>query len=250
MIDIETNDMSFRMKVMGSNAWDEIFSLPLIPMHNNPHLYSHYVMKMLGYTPEIHKRLSLHAKNCRTSFGVFNKWPDGSGGNMSFDEIMGICAHHKWVSQEILGRLLKTDGIYVNSREDVKPYELDEKHYVYRMVFLKPFLRACAGYKVNLISQAQFSFFLIVLDLLKHDFKKEDFDLEKKDYKKFRKKLNAPGRLRIWVTLDFMEKYPLSKLAVNWWRKAMHKKGITPKVCFNHYLDEVPIMREIAPESF
>lgn len=241
--------IDIRMKIKGSNVWDSRFELPLIPIHNNPFLYSYYVMKMAGYTKEIHERLSLHAENCRTSFGVFDRWPDGSGGIMSFDELMGLAAHHEWAAQEILAYLTETDGVYINRPEDVKPHELDEKHYVYRMIFLKPFLRACAGYKVNLISQAQFSAFLIY-DLLTHKFTIDDFFKADAGTDEFRKKLDAPGRLKIWVMLDYMEKYPLSKLAVNWWRRSMRKKDITPKTCFANYLSEVPIMWEIAPESF
>ncbi len=221
------------VKVRNSTAWDGNHNLPLIPQHNNPWIYSAYIMKciqdemILG--AGIYERLYTHLKKCMVEPGLFNRWPNGSGGVTSHDEIMGIAWHFPEAAKQILKYLMKNDGIYLN-----KEVNNPERYNVYRMIFLKPFLLACAKYQVSVLSQIKWSVFL-VYDLLTHRKKKD---------------LDCGGRLRIWIMLDRMESLPICKMTIWIWRRIMHSKGLGPKFCFNYYLAEVPVMKDIAPDRF
>ena len=54
-----------------------------------------------------------------------------------------------------------------------------------------------------------------------------------------------------WLTLPQMEKHLFSGIAVSFFKSRLMKLGLTPKEIFSkHYLTEIPIMAEIAPEHF
>jgi len=224
------NSLNKLEEFKGSNAWDNKFALPLIPMHNNPWIYSAYVRKLCGgFDSEMDYILFSHMNKCEVEPGLFNRWPDGSGGVTSHDEIMGLAYHDHDTAKDILLYLEKHDGEYINVHNPGK--WTSEKFNVYRFIFLKPYLKACAEWHVSLLSQAQFSAFLIY-DLITH------------------KGIDPAGRLRIWIMLEAMEIFPLSGFVISIWRKIMKNKNITPKLCFTHYLAEVPIMKKMAPEYF
>lgn len=221
-------------KFTKSNAWARRYNLPLIPQHNNPWIYSAYISKIMGgFNTSLLVDLSKYAEKCQIKPGLFDRWPDGSGGLTSHDELMGLAYHFEWAASDILFYLSVNDGLYINKPELINPLVSAERFNVYRMVFLKPFLQACAGYRVGIISQIIWAGF-IAYDLITHRIKEPDMG----------------GRLRIWIMLEHMSKYPLTGIAIWLWKKVMHNKGLSPKKCFTVYLREVPVMTETAPEEF
>lgn len=228
-----------------SNAWDQRFNLPLVPMHNNPWIYLAYALKMVRLgkhtNDELIELVDLcedHLAACRTKvWGEFYRWPDGSGGNTSHDEVMGI-AYVDWClklatkpTQAILSRLQQTDGEY---NVQNLPEGVPERWNIERFVFLEPFLKACAGFRVGLISQLWFSIPLLV-DIFKY--KKEDG--------------NESGILLKWIMFEPMEKYLLSGICIQIWKSKMKKLGINPKQIFTEkYLKECPAYGENAPNEF
>lgn len=223
-------------------VWHPTRNLPLVPIHNNPWIYSRYSMMCIGGDSrlidsefdDLMDRLDVHAENCETSPGVFDRDLGGSGGIFSWDEIIGIAGHFPWAAKRILEHLFKTDGVYINRRQDMGEGKTDRDYYVYRILCVKPFLRARApGYRVGFFSQAQFALF-ILLDLLGFLFKGADYG----------------GMLRIWTMLETMSQYWLSGVSVLIWQFIMHKRGHNPRRCFEHYLTRAKVFRETAPGRF
>ena len=80
-----------------SEAWDPRYSLPLVPMHNNPWIYLAYCTRILrrdgGWWSSENKQtfeasIQTHFERCSTDkLGYLKRWPEG--GICSHDEILG-----------------------------------------------------------------------------------------------------------------------------------------------------------------
>ena len=68
--------------------------------------------------------------------------------------------------------------------------------------------------------------------------------------KRERKIGDVGGMLRLWLMLDTMEKYPISGLAILFWKSRLKAIGWGPRRCFTVYLNECPVFTETAPEEF
>jgi hypothetical protein len=227
-------------RFQASNAWDTRYALPLVPIHNNPWIYSAYALKIMrasGLTSSEEMQLLYHfesyASGCRIEPGLFNRWPDGTGGVTSHDELMGMAYVSSDFACELLAFLQKTDGVYCNKREELDSSD-SERFNVFRFVFLEPFLRARAGYRVGLFSQLQFSAH-VVRDMCSR--RPDDTS-------------DAGGLARLWLMLDTMEKYPIPGIAIYFWRKRMKTIGWSPKRVFQNYLSECPIYRQEVSDEF
>ena len=238
--------MTVLKSFQASNAWDQRFNLPLVPMHNNPWIYLAYALKMIRLgkhtNDELIELVDLiedHLARCRTKvWGEFYRWPEGLGGDTSHDEVMGI-AYIDWClkletapTKAILERLLETDGVY--NVQNV-PEKIPEEHNIYRFVWMEAFLKACTNkFRVGFISQFWFSVALLK-DIFKY--KKEDG--------------NESGLLLKWIMFEPMEKYLLSGITIGFWKSKMKKLGINPKQIFTEkYLKECPAYGENAPNEF
>jgi len=225
--------MSAIEKLMKSNVWDSRFSLPTIPMHSNPWIYTAYCFLLAGKADKVDYREHFFSQidefyaKCLISPGFFNKWP--GGGHTSHDELMGAAWLRPGIAREIVEYLELNDGMYDNESKQNNPRE---KFYMYRFIFLMPYLRACAGLRVSLASQVLWS-----LSAISNCWK---FTGE------------SSGVLLHMLMCDKMQNYPISKLAVWFWRHRLKTKfGCTPKLVFSkHYLSECPVLGEIALETW
>jgi len=235
-------------KLKRSLAWDSLYNLPLVRLHNNPHLYCAYSIALLlsllkpdeeSCKDELHLSYVCwmdyfaYLDKCSPEghAGFYHRWPDGRGGSTSHDEVIGIA----WlggplIARAILSRLEEFDGDYKGPGQ--VEGRLGEFN-LYRFLFLKPYLKACAGYRVSWFSQA-----LWVLTTIAPDFFTD------------RSKLSAGSLLRNWLMSKRMETLPISGAAIRAWKSRMKALGVGPKWCLERYLSEIPELREIAQEEF
>jgi hypothetical protein len=187
-------------KLKRSTIWDKRYDLPLFPELNNPWIYSAYVWKLLGKPSEMIGHFITHSLKCfNKSFGVYRRWPDGSGGKFSHDEIIGMAYVMPSAAFLLLEDLAERDGLY--NENDT------EADNMYRFIFLVPFLRQCAGFKVSLISQAKYIAHIL--------------------FSAFTWKGGSSGPLKIWLMNDKMRELPLCALAIYFYEMIMNKKGVT-----------------------
>ncbi len=228
-----------------SNAWDERYGLPLCPSLNNPWLYGAYALKLMrerGLTAieelKLVERFREHAYSCRVEPGLFNRWPDGSGGFTSHDELMGMAYISSELAHEILTYLEATDGVYVNKEQDKIDFKDDWQYRfnVYRMIWFKPFLKARAGSNLNLFSQFLFAGHLLLDAWRIKDEQEAIFD--------------QGGRLRIWIMLEAMETFAITGAAVSVWREKMNRIKASPKGMLTFEPKECPIYRSLGAEKF
>jgi hypothetical protein len=223
--------------------WDSRSDLPLFPTFNNPWIYGAYALKIMrhaGLTLDeelsLVKRFEEHAAKCRIAPGLFDRWPGGSGGVFSHDEIIGMAYISAPLAAELLEYLETTDGVYCNKPEDV-PYQdpsFRDRYNVFRIVQLKPFLQARAPTRhLGLPSQFVWSAATI----------KDAFGYKRGDVG------DAGGRLRTWIQLEAMAPHGLSGLAVLAWKTAMRKKSATLKTMLTHEPGYQALVN-YAPEDF
>lgn len=234
-----------------SNAWDDKYGIPNVPSHNNPHIYVAYCYMIadrydVKRNPEIQEKYDLMLAMYRRFWegcqigenhifegkklnpGTFSRFPGGRGGDTSHDEIMGAAYLYKSAAEYLVDYLTKTDGQF--SINATATY--DESRNQFRFWWLMAFLKACAGYRVSLVSQFAWGLYAL--------------------YNAFTWKGDCSGTLKVWLTLDKMKKYPLSAFFGFIWKLWMEKKHkLTPKIVFTkYYLTEVPVLGQIALDSF
>lgn len=223
-----------------SQAWDGRFDLPTIPIHNNPWIYMAYCFRICNeygvdeFRLRFKDRIETYYAKClvnRETPGLFYRWPNGFGGDSSHDELMGGAWLSPMIARDILAHLEKTDGQYtVDPKYIVGTY--DETKNVNRFFWLRPFLRACAGFRVSLFSQLLWSIQALVSCW--------NFTGD------------ASGVLKVWVMCDVMKKYPISSIAVWYFDYRLRNKfKVTPKDIFaRNYLTEIPVLADIAPTTW
>ncbi len=223
-----------------SNLWHSGYDLPLFPGLNNPFIYGAYALKVMSEVGlSLDEKDGLMGKwerfvdSCRIEPGLFNRWPDGGGGGMSHDELMGLAYLSPIWAKEILAYLEKTDGLYCNKADDAKEPDAEIRFNVYRFPFMKPFLKARAGYSLSPFTQLQFAASLF-WDMLET------------------KKLSVDpgGRLKIWLMCEAMERGFISRVAVEVWRDRMRELGFTPRTELKGELGAFPILYQFAKDRF
>lgn len=218
--------------------WDGRHDLPLAPILNNPWIYSAYAalcMRLKDGGMFNRARVLAHFVACENGvqnprqydLGCFARWPDGSGGMTSHDEIMGAAFHDPWIALRILGHLDRTGGV-MNNTGELPSDPLGLQWNVYRMIFLRPYLLACAEYDVNIFDQ-----FLWCVSLI------ASFATSPKG--------DAGTRLRNWLMADKMKRYKLCRAVIQVWCTRI---GMSPKECLAIEPGEYPVMSEIAPDSW
>lgn len=216
-------------RLMQSELWSSVYNLPLIPMHNNPHIYLAVILQCLqGQAPSLEAQAASYYKACDKAETVY-RWPDGRGGNFSHDEVLGAAAYSKEAALSLYYRLDGHDGIMPDEHGN-----LDQSRYFWRYIFLKPYLRARAGLDVSVWSQALWSAH-VTWSMIKN--RRDNFDPD--------------GLLKVWIMGPGVKDYPMMNFFYEAWKKVMKSRGIGPKMIFtDHYLNEAPTMREIAPNDF
>lgn len=210
-----------------TELWHAIYQLPLIPIHNNPHIYMALVMLCSpGAVPQ--ERADAYFQACNQAETVY-RWPDGRGGNFSHDEVLGAAAYSQMAAVSLYDRLEQNDGVFPDEHGKIYP-----GRYFYRYVFLKPYLRARIGMPVSVWSQSLWSAHVIWSMIMN---KRQNFDPD--------------GLLKVWLMGQAVKPYPLMNFSYELWKKVMKSRGIGPKMIFeSHYLNECPTMQRIAPEDF
>ena len=219
-------------KIKESTVWDKNYNLPTIPRHNNGHIYCAYVtliLEKLGEnTSDIRASYIDFFNKCQLPNGTFSRWPGGRGGDTSHDEIMGAAYMNDVFACSLIDYLTKMDGQFSVEKQE----QYNERRNQFRFVWLMPFMKACAGYRVSLFSQAAWGLYAL--------------------YNAATWKGDCSGTLKVWLTLDRMKEYPLSAFFGFIWKLWMEKKHkITPKIIFTkYYLTEEPVLGQIALDSF
>lgn len=209
-----------------SPAWDYKYNLPLAPMCNNPWIYLAYATKIITSKESLDRAYSSNIWNqlarCEKLPGLFNRWPDDKGGITSHDELIGIAYLDAHSAQRILKYLSDHWGHYNNqSNEGFFRFNLN------RFVFLKPFLKSCAGQPLTTLDKFLWSAYLIV-DLITYVSKDEG------------------GRLMRWLMCERMQDIWSTRL----WQKRMSERVRGPKEMFKTYLTECEVYYETSPEKF
>lgn len=219
-------------KIKESTVWDKNYNLPTIPRHNNGHIYCAYVtliLEKLGEnTSDIRASYIDFFNKCQLPNGTFSRWPGGRGGDTSHDEIMGAAYMNDVFARSLIDYLTKMDGQFSVEKQE----QYNERRNQFRFVRLMLFMKACAGYRVSLFSQAAWGLYAL--------------------YNAATWKGDCSGTLKVWLTLDRMKEYPLSAFFGFIWKLWMEKKHkITPKIIFTkYYLTEEPVLGQIALDSF
>lgn len=213
-------------KIEASKAWDTRFNLPTFPQFNNPFIYLAYMWLLVEQSGEKvpdawELSLAEFGYQCNKN-GTYTRWPDGTGGTFSHDEVMGASYLNHVVAADMINQLQKTDGLFDSD---------DERKNQFRFLFLMPLLKACAGYRVGIISQLQWSIHAMITA-----WKYKDG--------------SESGILKMWLMIEKMKVYPLSRMACIMFGIIMQKKGITPRVAFKKYFNDMPDLAELACDEW
>lgn len=205
-------------------GWRFDYDLPI--WHQNPHIYMAYADLVLRLRGEKLDPIAVdsYQYKCEIEPGLLNRFPEG-GGQTSHDEVMGAASFSTLQAERILWHLDRNDGEYDN-RPD-RP-NAPERYNLYRFPWLRPYLAACALYRVSVYSQAIWSAHVVRAAL---------------------KGKGVGPHLRVWLMSDKMRRYPLCELAIRFWLSRMKKKGLTLKKA----LQVEPGIRnlsELAPEEW
>lgn len=203
-----------------TEIWDARYGLPTVPQHNQPWLYMAYVACCMPF--DFMPELVVFARGCDRPDGTSTRWPDGSGGKFSHDEILGRAYFDSPFASRVLDTLMRNDGIY-DRNEDM---ELGNQ---YRFLFLIPYLKACAKYRVGLFSQLQWCLHVIVTAFSRTEGQES-------------------GALKIWLMSEYMNQFQLCKWTYQFF--AWKSKTSPGEIFLNHYLKECPTFSKIAPYSF
>lgn len=205
--------------VQASELWHPRYNLPVIPTHNNPGIYTALVSRMLDDPSEILASFTLF---WGPSFGSWSRWPDGRGGNLSHDEMIGWAYLSPLAADALLRRFVF--GFYPNEHG-----EFEWRRWFPRFVFLMPYLRHRAQQGAGPVGMCLWSAYVLQSALRT---KKDNFD--------------ADGIIKVWLMCND----PPVRWVARFWRRRMDRIGLQPKDIFETYLRECPTLRVIAPEKF
>ena len=207
--------MSRLEELKASNAWDSRYDLPTVPMHDNPNIYCAYAGKLLGDDAvELLSRYDIFLNACETRLGYITRWPRGAPS--SHDELMGAAWFSPAFAKRAVEYLDSTDGYWTTD------------NYVYRFIFLVPYLRARAHLPVSLWNQLKFAAHVLYVSF-------------------FSKPGEFSDHLLIWIMRNAMEEFKPCDLALRIWESRLLKAGYNPKRVFSeHYLTEAPIFGRLA----
>ena len=152
-------------KLINSTAWHWEYGLPLVPRHNNPWLYAAYSFKLLKINGiraideiEMQKRFRKHFEECQLTRGLINRWPGGSGGMISHDELLGAAFVSRYLAREIYFYLKKSKYFYINKPEEINNGISKYKYNIYRFPWLIAFIKSRAFISPSFFEKIYFSF--------------------------------------------------------------------------------------------
>jgi len=221
-------------------VFDATYGLPLIwPKHAQAHFYNALVWRLVKANGS---EIPTHWQTNDRKFAdecyltpknghVLQMWsyPGRGGNNYSHDEMIGKAATSWRDASDFLEDLDIHEGFYPDENGEIGIDRLFA-----RFIFLEPYLRAVAGRNVGPIAQAKWSAYVLESAMTT--------DLQS---------LDPSGLFKIWIMGEAMQNLPNTGEAYKIWLDAMKKAGIGPKLILTtRYLNEVPLLGEIAPENF
>lgn len=223
-----------------SDAWS-VYGLPLCPGMDNPWLYSAYALLAFKRHEQDPLDLAVWQMNawryyvlCQIESGLISRWPKDYPAYdptdlTSHDELMGAAYQNRDVAAAILDYLDRHDGEYNNTAQ-AEAFPMQKN--VYRMIFLRPYLLACAGGTPNPWSKLVWCAYM-VFDALT------------------RRKEDCGGALRCWLMTDVMDRFGSCWLVGRFWKWRASKVGQTPKTCLAvEPGSQKPIYSMIAPATW
>lgn len=122
-------------------GWDGRYFVPTFPQYNNPHLYAAYAYEILHYEGSL-DYIAFY-KLCEVKPGLINRWPDGTGGLTSVDELIGASSLNTDAANRIYDYLYSSNGEYNNTGEKTGPFQI----WLLRFPWLLPYFQRCSGFK-------------------------------------------------------------------------------------------------------
>jgi hypothetical protein len=228
-------------RLRNSDAWDHGRDMPTANAAGNPWIYSAYadlVLRLHGERLSGEAIVSYWAACAvgplkgipNAGAGLFFRRPDRQFGNTSHDEVMGAAHLNRKIGQIVLQHLDWSGGDY---NPLMLPEDRPGRWNLYRMIWLRPYLVAAAGFRMSPMDQVIWSLKLLVEMW-------SDSDSSK----------TGPGpRLRAWLMSHHTRKHALCALAWRLYRWRMERKGCTLK----HDLEQEPawpVLSELATNKY
>jgi hypothetical protein len=220
--------------------WDKTYGLPLIwPFHAQAHFYNALVWRLVKSNNSEIPDTWIKADRAFSDacyepapgslFYQMWSYPGRGGNNYSHDEMIGK-AYTSWQdASDFLEDLDIHEWFYPDEHGNIPIDRLFS-----RFFFLEPYLRVRAGRHLGPIAQGKWAAYVLESAITT--------DLQN---------LNPSGLIKIWLMGEEMQKHPNTGEAYKIWLDAMKKAGIGPKLILTtRYLNEVPLLGEIAPENF
>lgn len=211
-----------------SNAWDANHNLPLVPMHNNQWTYLAYAFRNFeGMGVSLPVKWKLAAANylslCEIRDGFITRTPKGN--EPSHDELMGAAYVFPGFASRAIDYLNRSDGVY-NSDQSTDRFN------VFRFIFMMPFLKASAGFRVGLASQFLWSLHCVITAIRANPGR-------------------TSGLLKVWLMAPKMRQFDMCSRAYDVFVKIVTEKGFTPDSIFGkYYLTECPAFFQTAPKEW
>jgi hypothetical protein len=204
------------MKIQDTEAWSSKYQIPSFDSMN-PHAFTAYVLKLIEHDDSRFPILAAYSgflDGCRVQKGLYKRYPDGSAGNTSWDEVIGIAKI--FGGRDVYGYLESTDGIY----DWENPESRDERRNLYRLPFIRPLLRVAGNMRLSLIDQGILALWIL--------------------WDAFNGDKGMSGHLQVWLYGDSYEKYFIPTAAMCVWNWRMRVKGITVNKMFSEYFHDKP----------
>ena len=178
--------------------WSHEYRLPLVPQHHNPWLYMAYAKSVgVSISPV---DLETYYRACTVIPGVFKRRPDGQGGKLSHDEMIGAAYLSSKIARDLYLYLDVNSGYY----DSEKPGTRKPATYMWRFPWLKPYLRTIAGQTASLLDQIFFCAY-VLRDAIDSD-------------------AGVSSRLRIRLMAEHMMQYRICRCTLSYWRKKILKR--------------------------
>lgn len=213
--------------IEASSAWDIHHKLPLIPIYNNPGFYCALMVKIAGMFPDSWKEaFEFFWKGSVTP--NISRFPSGRGGNFSHDEIIGWAFLSKEACEFLLWKLEKWWGWFPN---EYGKFEIGR--FFYRFIFLKPYLLMRLG-----------------RPLPWHWEKLWCYHVSRSTKNTTKLNFDTSGINKIWIMGTHVGQYPECARVFSLWCAHMLDVKISPPDIYSVYLGDVPIVKQMAPESW
>lgn len=216
-----------------STAWDARYRLPLVPRYNNPWIYGAYAYKLMidNRAPItelklLNERFSFHFRHCQVTQGLINRWPDGTGGMTSHDELIGAAYISVTNARALYFYLKMMNGYYINKPNEVKRKQFF-RHSMKRFPWVMAFIKLRAGFKPSVFEILYTMGHITIQAFLKGE----------------------SGTCKIWLMRDVYVQNWFLKQACKFWVKVKRCRGESPEDWLSKEIKNEPVFYELAPNK-